>query len=273
MKKEYDAVKKKFRDVDHKYGRIAVTEEKLREDFEQVKKDFALAATRLQEMNKARNEAIEELAEEREKMKALNTMLRERDDTIHRYMLDLEQSEKRVELLEKDREMLESKRVTLERQSDMQSHQLNDRINNLNDLVSTEKESREAWIVRFEECQRSVTDLSAELLLVKSENKDMALEKQSLQVKFEAQRKVSDALEVQNAELLEKTSQQGADIENLNRSVLTLRQIYQENEMKVKVTERVAKGEIMQAKRTAEERVRNNEMHAEYLHTLCGDYV
>lgn len=43
--------------------------------------------------------------------------------------------------------------------------------------------------------------------------------------------------------------------------------------MKVKVTERVAKGEIMQARRTADERVRNNEMHAEYMHTLCGDYV
>ena len=177
VKKEYDAVKKKFRDVDHKFGRITVTEEKLREDFEQVKKDFALATTRLHEMNKARNEAIEELGEEREKMKALNTMIRERDDTIQRYMLDLEQSEKRVELLEKDRETLESKRATLERQSDMQSHQLNDRINNLTDLVNTEKESREAWITRFEECQRNLTDISAELLQVKSENKDMALDK------------------------------------------------------------------------------------------------
>ena len=146
-------------------------------------------------MNKARNEIEYQLSEEREKIKLMDSMVRDRDETIERYMRELEKSEKKVESLEKDREMLESKRATVERKSEMQNKQLNDRINNLNDLVGTEKESREAWIVRFEEGQRTITELSNELLQLKSDFKDLTLEKACLQVKYDSLKKVSDALE------------------------------------------------------------------------------
>ena len=146
-------------------------------------------------MNKARNEIEYQLSEEREKIKLMDSMVRDRDETIERYMRELEKSEKKVESLEKDREMLESKRATVERKSEMQNKQLNDRINNLNDLVGTEKESREAWIVRFEEGQRTITELSNELLQLKSDYKDLTLEKAGLQVKYDSLKKVSDALE------------------------------------------------------------------------------
>ena len=52
-----------------------------------------------------------------------------------------------------------------------------------------------------------------------------------------------------------------------------MQEIQKDCEMKVKVAQRKAKGEIQDIKEKTKEEICNNEMQVEYLHTVCANYV
>ena len=72
---------------------------------------------------------------------------------------------------------------------------------NLSDVLSSEKETREMWIERYEKEQRDHTSTNAQLLAAKSQLKDQILQAKNAEIKVATQSKTNEVLAEQNTRL------------------------------------------------------------------------
>jgi chromosome segregation ATPase len=73
-----------------------------------------------------------------------------KEQHIERLKKEIEKTGKRLAEVERQSDILEIKKKSVDKQSEIQRKQLLEKIKNLEELVSSEKDSREMWINRYE---------------------------------------------------------------------------------------------------------------------------
>lgn len=171
--------------------------------------------------NKVRHETELKLAEETERGRALQDVIRDKDEQLHKRAQEIEDLDRRVIDLERTNENIEIKKASMERQAEITKKQLSEKITNLNDVLQSEKETREMWIERYEKEQKEHTQTNATLLQTKSQLKDQQLATKNVEIKLQTTSKANEVLTEQNARLQDGLNEALAKQENLERDVNT----------------------------------------------------
>jgi len=171
--------------------------------------------------NKVRHETELKLAEETERARALQDVIRDKDEQLHKRAQEIEDLDRRVIDLERTNENIEIKKASMERQAEITKKQLSEKITNLNDVLQSEKETREMWIERYEKEQKEHTQTNATLLHTKSQLKDQQLATKNVEIKLQTTSKANEVLTEQNARLQDGLNEALAKQENLERDVNT----------------------------------------------------
>jgi chromosome segregation ATPase len=172
LKAELKDVTARFEDVDLKYGTLTIQNDKVRDQYETARRDLEDAIEKLHVTNKVRHETELKLAEETERARALQDVIRDKDEQLHKRAQEIEDLDRRVIELERTNENIEIKKASMERQAEITKKQLTEKISNLNDVLQSEKETREMWIERYEKEQKEHSATNAALLQTKSQLKD-----------------------------------------------------------------------------------------------------
>jgi len=122
----------------------------VKEQYENQKKDLDDAIDKLHITNKARHETELRLYEENEKNRALQEVVKDKDELLGKRATEIDELDRKTIELERSNEALEIKKAGIERSYELTKKQLNEKIVNLNDVLSSEKETREMWIERYE---------------------------------------------------------------------------------------------------------------------------
>lgn len=172
LKKELRELKINHEELDLKHGTLTIQHDKVKEQYENTKKDLDDAIEKLHITNKVRHETEVRLNEEFLKNKSLTDIIRDKDDILSKRAAEIEELDRRLIELERQNEALEIKKAGVERSYELTKKQLNEKISALNDVLTSEKETREMWIERYEKEQREHTTTNAQLLQTKSQLKD-----------------------------------------------------------------------------------------------------
>lgn len=157
LKAELRDIKFKFENVDLLHGTLSIQYEKVKEQYDNCKRDLDDAIDKLHLTNKVRHETELKLSEENERTRALQDVIRDKDEQLHKRAQEIEDLDRRVIDLERTTENLELKKASLERQFEITKKQLTEKIGNLNEVLQSEKETREMWIERYEKEQKEHT--------------------------------------------------------------------------------------------------------------------
>lgn len=111
-------------------------------------------------------------------------MVNLKDDLLDKRQQELEERDKKVNELENAIMTLEAQKMGVEKAFELSKTQLNDRIKSLNEVIGNEKETRELWIQRYEDEQKSHTQTNSNLLQARSELKDQVLALKNTEIKL-----------------------------------------------------------------------------------------
>lgn len=225
LKKEMRELKAVHESLDLKHGTLNIQHEKIREQYDTCKKDLEDAIEKLHVTNKVRHETEVKLHEEVDKNKNLSDIIKDKEEVLSKRSQEIEELDKRVIELERANEGLEIKKAGIERQYELTKKQLNEKVQNLNDVLSSEKETREMWIERYEKEQRDHTSTNAQLLSSKSQLKDQVLQAKNAEIKLSTQSKANEVLSESNIRLQDNLNESLAKCENIERELNTQKEI------------------------------------------------
>ena len=114
---------------------------------------------------------------------------------------------------------------------EMTKKQLNEKIQGLNDVVQGEKEMRDMWIERYEKESKERSVIESELLAAKSQLKDMALNVKNTEIKNGTQQRMIQTLTEQNKKFQHEMNEAIARAENLDRELITQKEILKQMEL------------------------------------------
>jgi chromosome segregation ATPase len=115
LKKDHREIKMLFDDIDLKHGTLTIQHEKVREQYDNSKKDLDDAIDKLHITNKVRHETEVKLHEEVEKNRNLMDIIKDKEETLAKRATELDELDRKVIELERSNEALEIKKAGIER--------------------------------------------------------------------------------------------------------------------------------------------------------------
>lgn len=104
----------------------------------------------LHSTNKVRHETEIKLAEEIEKTRSLQDLVKLKEDTLGKKGGELEELDKKVLELERQVESLQIKYESEKKSAELIKKQAAEKTASLNEMLVAEKETRDGWIERYE---------------------------------------------------------------------------------------------------------------------------
>ena len=104
----------------------------------------------LHQTNKVRHETEIKLAEEIEKTRSLQDLVKLKDEALGKKGGELEEQDKKVLELERQVEALNIKFDGEKKSSELLKKQSAEKVASLNEMLTAEKEARDGWIERYE---------------------------------------------------------------------------------------------------------------------------
>ena len=160
-----------------KYERMEETNTSLNFNYEDV-------VDKLHLMSKARYELETKLTDKHEECKSIIEIMAINKETLLRRQSEVEELEKQVTVLQRDYDGAEIKRLGIEKGFEITKKQQSEKIANLTDIISSEKETRDGWIKRYETEQQKHTETQSELIKAKSDLTDQVLAVRNEEIKM-----------------------------------------------------------------------------------------
>ena len=161
------------------------------------------------------------LQDEHDRNKSLSDVVNLKDESLEKRQGEIEELDKRVNELVNLQATLEAQKMGVEKAFELSKTQLNDRIKSLNEVIANEKETRELWIQRYEDEQKSHTTTNSSLLQARSELKDQVLALKNTEIKLNSANRQIQILQEQNLKFQHQVNEAIARAENLDRELNT----------------------------------------------------
>lgn len=230
LKASLDELTVKFNQTDSKLSKTAINLEKVTGQLESVNVEYHNTVEKLKKINKARNDKETKLSLE----KMTNLKLRRENDekriSIKSKDKKIDEQDETIRDKEKEISKLNSDKDNLEKRTTMTINQLNDKIANITILLNNEQDAKEHWIDKFEKEQKSLTQVSNELLQVKSINRDLELKIKDLEIRLENQQKTIENIQKTLDNVQDKANQYRNKYDNAERELKTKKEILKQIE-------------------------------------------
>lgn len=150
LKDENLELKEKLEKLDIEYNTLNIGHEKVTEQYEATAKELEDRSEMLHSTNKVRHETEIKLAEEIEKTRSLQDLVKLKDEALGKKGGELEDLDKKVLELERQVEALQIKFEGEKKSGELLKKQSAEKQASLNEMLTAEKEARDGWIERYE---------------------------------------------------------------------------------------------------------------------------
>lgn len=136
------------------YRTLSINHEQVTEQRDNWAKELEDRAEMLHSTNKVRHETEIKLAEEIERTRSLQDLVKLKDETLGKRAGELEDLDKKVLELERQVEGLQIKFEGEKKSAELIKKQAAEKQASLNEMLQAEKEARDGWIERYEKEQQ-----------------------------------------------------------------------------------------------------------------------
>ena len=186
----------------------------------------------MREQLKSSQEKLEEMNKGRRTVEEINDTLKSRIQDRDKEILECR---KEITSLKEDQEAMKNneseiqanmatvniKLLSVEKQFDKTKGALTDKINNLNEILESEKNSRQNWIYRYEEEQKTLQSITRELISTQEKLNDSTIKNNNLTATLEENAMLIEKLNSKGREDIEENLELRAQNEELIRKYRT----------------------------------------------------
>jgi chromosome segregation ATPase len=146
LKAENEDLKQRLERLDIEYNTLRINHEKVTEQYDACAKELEDRSEMLHSTNKVRHETEIKLAEEIEKTRSLQDLVKLKEETLGKKGGELEELDKKVLELERQVEGLQIKYEGEKKSAELIKKQAAEKTASLNEMLAAEKETRDGWI-------------------------------------------------------------------------------------------------------------------------------
>ena len=150
LRVELEDITQRFDLLDKEHTSLKVVHDHISGEYRVLKKDYDSVCEKLRLSNKVRNEKEDLLNDKTKNLIVLQESFHEKELTIEKLRREIEKLNRRLNEVEMTNDQLDIKKRSVEKQAEVQRKQLLEKISSLNEVISSEKDTRETWINRYE---------------------------------------------------------------------------------------------------------------------------
>ena len=190
-----------------------------------LKGDYEMATSKLERMNKARQEAENKSKDKGKIITNMESRLTERDGEIFKNIRKIHEQDDKILELESLISVLEKDKMNQRVEYDCEKRNMLDKIHSLEEIVRNEKDLRISWVERFERETKQLSAQSIDNMEMKSRVSEWESRVRHLQVELDNEKKMSETMVKSKKELMGTLNKYIVQCEVQEKDIFAMREV------------------------------------------------